>query len=257
MKNAFTVLTEAQRRQIAGRVASLEQRTRAEVVCAVATESGRYDRAESLWGIVAAAAFLITGHVLVGGPIGGASDAGDGAGWSVAVAADGGRGGLGIGWQVLLMTVGFVFGSVVAGFWHPLRWLSVGEQEMEREVHRAACQVYQDAGIGATRSGVGLLLYLSLFERRLEIRADRAVAGGLGDDDLAAIRDAVLGAVRREGVAAGLLAGLEAAELPLVGLLPADATAGGEDSPTAAETEEGPGGVDELCDEVLLFHPRP
>ena len=50
--NARTCMTEQQRTDIVAKVAEVEAKTAAEVVCAVATESGRYDRAESIVGII-------------------------------------------------------------------------------------------------------------------------------------------------------------------------------------------------------------
>ena len=48
--NALKSLNSAQLEQIASAVQDAELKTGAEIVCAVTTESGRYDRAESIFG---------------------------------------------------------------------------------------------------------------------------------------------------------------------------------------------------------------
>ena len=52
--NALKVINESDRKVIEQRIGDIEQTTAAELVVAVATESGRYDRAESIAGIVLA-----------------------------------------------------------------------------------------------------------------------------------------------------------------------------------------------------------
>ena len=85
-----------------------------------------------------------------------------------------------------------------------------------------------------------MLIYLSLFERRLEVRCDRAVMAGISQSDLDAIRNAVLEKVRTGDAVGGLIAGLDQAEAILAKELPATAVV-----------------VDALPNDLLLFHPRP
>lgn len=222
MNNANKLLSSGDREQISQRIAKLETQTDAEVVCAVATESGRYDRAESLFGLAVGLVALISGNKLAGM-----------GGWDTSTA-------LSLGLQVVLVVGGFVLGSVLASYWHGLRHLFVSNAEITSEVSRSVHQVFSQRGVGGTRHRGGVLIYLSLFERRLEVRCDRAVAERVKQSDLDAIRDAVLGKVRKGDVAGGLIAGLDRAEAVLAKALPAsDAT------------------PDAISNEVLLFHPRP
>jgi len=222
MNNAYTLLTPGDREQISQRIAKLEKQTDAEVVCAVATESGRYDRAESLSGLAVGLTALISGNKLA-----------DMGGWDVSPS-------LSIGVQAVLVVAGFVLGSVLASYWHGLRRLLVSRGEMDAEVSRSVHQVFSRHGIGGTKHRGGVLIYLSLFERRLEVRCDRAVIGKIKQPELDAIRDAVLDKVRNGDLRGGLMAGLESAEASLAKAFPA--------------TESTP---DSLSNEVLLFHPRP
>ena len=62
MQNACKTFTEQELQRIAERIGEIEHDTTAEVVCAVTTESGRYDRAESLWGLLFGLALLIVAN---------------------------------------------------------------------------------------------------------------------------------------------------------------------------------------------------
>jgi putative membrane protein len=207
---------------VQARIARLETCTDAEVVCAVATESGRYDRAESLCGLTVALSALLSAEKFLGM-----------GGWAQ-------NPGLSLGSQALTICLGFVAGSVLASYWHGLRRLFTSGREIEAEVQRSVQHVFAQRGVGETRQHGGVLIYVSLFERRLEIRGDRALMATLPPATLAAIRDAVLPRLRAGDLAAGLLAGLDQAETALAAAMPATGHSG-----------------DRLPDTVLLYHPRP
>ena len=222
MTNATKQFTSADPERVAQRIAALEKQTDAEVVCAVSTESGRYDRAESLCGLLVGLVALAVGNKLLGMGT-----------WEPSAA-------LSLGWQTALVVLGFVAGSWLASYCHPVRRLFVSQSEMETEVLRRAHQVYSQHGVGDTRHRGGMLIYVSLFEHRLEIRCDRTVAEKLSTEDLEAIRDSMLSKIREGRMTEGLLAGLSKAEERLADVLPA----------TEGETSK-------LPNHLFLFHPRP
>lgn len=222
MRNAANILTPDDRARVSRRIASLEKTTDAEVVCAVATESGRYDRAESIAGFLVGLTALISGN-------------------KVAAMSDwDGIATISLGLQVGLLVGGFATGSLLASYWHDLRRLFVRKAEFKSEVIRSVHQVFSQQGIGRTAHRGGLLIYLSLFERSLEVRCDQAIAAKVQQADLEAIRDAVLARVRTGDVAGGLIAGLDRTEELLSKVYPS----------TGSATET-------LANELLLFHPRP
>jgi putative membrane protein len=47
--------------------------------------------------------------------------------------------------------------------------------DRERKVHTAAAATFVDRGIAKTRRSTGMLVYLSLLERRIELIADRGI----------------------------------------------------------------------------------
>ena len=222
MINAQKVFNDTERERVVARIASLEERTDAEVVCGVATESARYDRAESMSGLLFALLALAFGGSHIPWE-----------GWGEPVGSS-------FVWQAVLVVAGFVSGSVLTSYYHPLRRLFVLKRDMAVEVRRSAHQVFSQHGVGELLHRGGLLIYLSLFERRLEIRCDSLAAAALSDKDLESIRDAVLSEVRLGRIAEGLLAGLEAADALLAEALP-------------KVREE----AESLPNELLLFHPRP
>jgi putative membrane protein len=174
--NATHFVTESERAVIEQAAAEAEKCTSAEIVCAVATESGRYDRAESIVGLCGALVALAVAALLNDAP------AGLPGSWSI-------ERGLSLGWQCFAVVAGFVLGSIAASYFHPLRNFFTMAREMEEETNRAASHVFAVHRLGATKSRGGVLLYVSLFERRVIVLADKAVMDAVGDGFLRELRD--------------------------------------------------------------------
>lgn len=225
--NANTVLTDAERQRIEQAIAEAERHTSAEIVCTVATESGRYDRAESLVGLAGALLGLSLAH---------AAHA-----WTTAATGNWTASALPLGWQALAVVLGFIAGSVLASYVHPLRRLLVSERELDQEVRRAAAHVFALASVASTTGRTGLLIYVSLFERRVMIRADEQVRQALGDDVIAQLRDRAVQDLRQGTVASTFLDLIEQVQAHLAERLPADRELA----------------ANELANHVLSFHPRP
>ncbi len=119
MLNARQYLNKGQQAAVVEAIALAETRTRAEVVCACATESGRYDRAESLAGLLFALLALAMANAAL---VDGGSDAGS---WKRAAT-------LPFSWQCLAVVAGFVVGSLAASYWHPLRRLFTSQSGFPR-----------------------------------------------------------------------------------------------------------------------------
>jgi len=87
----------------------------------------------------------------------------------------------------------------------------------------------------------GLLVYVSLFEHRVVILADRRALEALGEERIGAIRDRAVESLKEGEVVDGCIAAIEAAGEVLR-----------EAFPVGREVNEN-----ELADHVLVFHPRP
>ena len=223
-------------------IASVEQDTSAEIVCAVATESGRYDRAEAVVGMLGALVALLVLNLY-------ASATSD----LVVGAADGERGGAAIGWtqaetlefttQVLVLTLGFVAGNVLASWWVPLRRLVTRRGQMEAEVARAAAFLFAEQRMASTRGAGGLLLFVSLYERKLVVLGDSGVVAACGEEFLDSLRDQGIATLRSGKPDEALIEAVRSAGELLVEKMPPRDEVADEDN--------------ELSNHVRLIHPRP
>lgn len=171
MKRASTFLTEADRASIEKSIREAELKTSAEIVVAVATASGRYDRAEDIAGLWVGIIALIAAYFAMPFPE-------DFPHWGFSI--------LHIHWLILAATVlvGFIAGAAIATYWHDLRRLFTARAQMDEEAQSRARQVFFDSRIHHTTGGSGLLIYLSLYERRAILLADHAVLNALPDGTL-------------------------------------------------------------------------
>ena len=224
--NAKRFLTKDGMERVRGAVAQVERRTSAEFVCAVATESGRYDRAESIWGLL----FGLVGLAIISG----SSTVllqGTGSWSSSAYLASSLKG--------LAVIGGFIVGSVLASVVRPLRMLLVSRAEMESEVARAAAYVFGLGRLRATQGGSGVLVYVSLCERRVVILADESASKVVGQAGLDGARDAAVACLKEGKAEETFIAAISSLEVALAEKLPAK------------------DGTNELPDAVLVFPGRP
>ncbi len=227
---ALSFLTDEERTQVETEVAKQERRTAAEFVCAVATESGRYDRSESVVGLFGA---LLCLAVVYEGPTIWANLITDGGSWN-----QGER--FGLFGLAIAVVVGTVIGQLV-GTWLPeLRRPFVGAREKEEEVSKAAASLFAQQRLSGTEARGGILLYLSLFERRVVILCDQAARKVLREEDLMRLRDLAVTALKEGRKADAFLDPLRTAGDILAERLPPD----GEPS-------------EELPNDLVLLHPRP
>lgn len=178
--NALNFLDSKEQATVEQAIAEAENQTSAEIVCAVATESGRYDRAESIIGLCAGLLALWAANVghlmwLESSPEGLSNGSG-----------------LALIWQVLAVAVGFLAGILVASHCHPLRRLCVLPKEMQAEADRAASHLFGMRRLASTRDSGGLLLYVSLFERRAVVLADFGILDALGEDFTTELKDSCI-----------------------------------------------------------------
>ncbi len=221
--DARTFLDDAGRKLVADAVARAEKRTAAEVVCVVATESGRYDRGESIVGLLAALVGLALADAV----------------WSASHGPGGWAGATPISAQAAGAVVGFVVGEIVAGRVRAVRRLVVSKREMSDEVERGAASAFTRSRVGTTAMRTGVLVYVSLFERRVVVLVDEAVRVAAGHDFAQGLcAEAAAGLARggRGDVLAGLV---DAVADRLASKLP----------PVERDT-------DELPDHVVVLHPR-
>lgn len=224
--NARAFVSTEEKRAIEGAIADAERECSAEIICAVATESGRYDRAEAVAGLFTALVGLWVVNAILAGPVNSAGS------WEAASVP--------FLWQVAGVVAGFIVGNVAAAAVHPLRRLLVGKREMVAEVARAASHVFHQRRLASTHLRGGVLVYISLFERRVVILADEGAKAALGNEGINELRDLAVEKLRQGNRAGTLLDTVKNVGTHLAG---------------AFSDEKSP--ESELPNDLLLLHPRP
>jgi putative membrane protein len=208
MSKARQIFGEEQRRAVNAAVAEAESRTAAEIVPVVADASGRYDRAEDIAGLWLGGITLTLVWLFV-------PDASDAPGdWS---------GVAGI-WKLIAMlgalVGGFIFGAVIAAYVPTLRRLFTPRAQMRNEVAARARQVFFDRTVHHTENATGVLVFVSLYERRAAILADQQTLEALGQPALDTLRDELIVSLRAGAIPDALAATIRATGEKLAPALP-------------------------------------
>jgi putative membrane protein len=93
--------------------------------------------------------------------------------------------------------------------WMPLRLFLTPAATKHRRVRRRAIAIFQAAAAGRTSHKTGILIYLSLAERRAEIVADEAILKLTDDHTWGEAMTALIGEVREGKVGEGICAAIE------------------------------------------------
>lgn len=202
MKKATTLFTSDEISSIEAAITIAENDTSAEVVPVVASVSGRYDRSEDSFG------FLFSLVAL-------------GLSWSWLH----GLGSSGEGWEsaqqtlnlpiVLCILIGaFIIGIALASRLSFLRLPFISKREMQEDVERSARESFQKLKIHNTENSTGILIYVSLFEHRVQVVGDEAINEKLSQSDWDELRDIVISGFKSGNPADGMRKGiLHAGEL--------------------------------------------
>jgi putative membrane protein len=171
MKRASSYFSAAERQRIEETIRLAEEKTSAEIVTAVATASGRYDRSEDIVGLWVAVLAVVAVWFVYPQP----AETPD---WGLSIAS------FRLPALIAAMIVGFVAGAALATYLPVLGRPFTPRRQMIDEVDQRARQVFFDARIHHTVGGSGLLIYLSLYERLAVLLADQAVVAALPQDVL-------------------------------------------------------------------------
>ncbi len=78
-------------------------------------------------------------------------------------------------WVAIEVALLFAIGALIASRSNTLRRLLTSEKFRTKAVRTGAAAMFYEAGIANTAAEMGVLIYLSVLERRLEVIADRGV----------------------------------------------------------------------------------
>ena len=180
MKSASKIFSVEQKKQINDAVCEAEFKTSAEIIPAVVTMSGRYDRPEDMVGLWVGAISL----VVVWAFLPEQTETGDWGGYPV--------------WLnpvllVMSLVVGFIVGACIASRVGWLRRLFTSRSEMRDEVATRSAQVFAESGVYKTENATGILIYVSLYERMVMVRGDDTVLEKIGQESLDEICNELIG----------------------------------------------------------------
>lgn len=130
-------------------VKEIEKTTDAELVLVVRARSGSYRGADFLFGMILA---LVGVAVLLFAPVDFHPN-----------------------WVLIDIVVLFTLGALVSSRSNAIRRLLTSEKYRKKVVRTYAAAMFYEAGIANTDAETGVLVYMSLLERRLELIADRGV----------------------------------------------------------------------------------
>lgn len=224
MKRPSQLFSAEDRQRVNQAVTSAESQTSAEVVAAVASASGRYDRSEDIIG-------LWTGLFALG------------VAWMLLPHERPERGSWGetppvfqLGALMLAVVVGFIVGAVVGSRVGWLRRLFTPRVEMREEVWSRAKQTFCDRRVYRTAGASGILIYVSLHERMAAVVADLAILDKLGQPALDEICRHLTDQLSRQNPTAAICSAVEVIGRQLSGCMPRTA-----------------GDVNELDDSLVLL----
>ncbi|WP_420457572.1 TPM domain-containing protein [Rubrivirga sp.] len=187
----MTLFTDDELERIRQAVADAETRTAGEIVPYVVRQSGDYDAAT--WRAASVGALAVGMLALA------AAWAYDGWGW----------GWLYSSWALALaMTAGGVLGAL-ATMLDPVRRAFAGAASMETSVHRRAALAFVEEEVFDTRDRTGILLFVSLFEHRIEVVGDAGINAKVEQAEWVEVVARVRDGIRSKSLADGMVAAID------------------------------------------------
>ncbi len=173
-----------------------ERRTSAEIVCVVVGRCDDYEQAlakgaalGALAGAAAASLWHLTSRA-----------------WLVGPAA----------WLALPALLGAGLGLAAVLLWPALRRGLVSQEVLARRVHARALEAFVEESMAVTRERMGVLLFLGLFEHRVEVLCDRGVQERVPQEAWQGVVEALARGIREDRAGAALVAAVEASAELLV-----------------------------------------
>jgi len=188
---ASKLFSPEDRKAVSAAVGEAEKRTSAEIVPVVATASDRYERAEDLIGLGAAAAAVASTWLLIQPSH---------ADWESSPELT-----LRLPLVLVALFFGWFVGVVIARLVPWLRRLAVSRGTMTARVLIAAHQAFDSFHAHKTAGGTGVVIYLSLFEHRVCVWADRTISAKIPETEWKEITESLVKSLRDGKARDGLI----------------------------------------------------
>jgi putative membrane protein len=197
MAKASALFTDEDKRAVSEAIADAEKQTSGEIVPVVATQSGRYDRAEDTVGLLVALVGVTIVWLCFQGVAPSQAD------WETGAA-------VAVGLPIVLATilVCFAVGAALATYLPMIARPFLWSREIDEEVQRGARQAFFDCRVRRTQEGTGILIYVSLYERRVRIIGDDSLSARIDQEQWDAVKDLIVAGIRGGGLTEGLCAGI-------------------------------------------------
>lgn len=185
------LFTDDELTRIRDAVSEAETRTAGEIVPYVVRRSGDYAvatwRVASLGALLAGVLALATAWLYDGWGLGWLYSA-----WALA----------------LVMTGGGVLGGL-ATLLDPVRRSFAGVETLDTAVHRRAALAFLDEEVFNTRDRTGILLFVSLFEHRIEVIGDTGIDAKVEQAEWEEVVELIRDGIRSRTLADGMVAAIE------------------------------------------------
>lgn len=187
-----SLFTDSEREAIREAVAAAETRTAGEIVPYVVGRSGTYQvavwRAASFGALLAATLSLGVAWAYDGWELN----------WIYSA-----------GWMAVAMTLGGVLGAVLGATVDPLRRMLAGEDRLDERVHRRAAEAFLEEEVFDTRDRTGILLFVSLFEHRIEVIGDKGINAKVKQEEWVEVVDLIRTGILNGSLAEGMVSAIE------------------------------------------------
>ncbi len=178
MKSASEFFTKEEQQKIETAVKAAEMKTSGEIVPMVVNSSYDYPRAELIGGGSLA---LATGLLVS---------------W--------GFGGESIWWFLPVFIVGFfIFQQLIHNIPELKRWL-IHPEELTEEVKEKALVSFLEQGLHETRDRTGILILISLLERRVQVLADSGINAKVPENTWKEVTDIITAGLKSEDACAAI-----------------------------------------------------
>ena len=111
--------------------------------------------------------------------------------------------------QTLVIIGAGTCGAALAALVPSIKRLFAGKTRLADAVHRRAVEAFVEKEVFSTRDRTGILLFVSLFERRIEVLGDSGINEKVSRNDWASIVDRIRGSIKAGKLAEGLTSGIE------------------------------------------------
>jgi len=182
------LFSSADRERVAAAVHKAESRTSGEIVPYVVERSDTYEEAEWRCGVLLAAVTLtafsiIYSYTRIWLPL------------SVAE-------------LVIAVLLAGALGAVVTRFLPPLKRFFAGHHQMERRVAQRAAEAFISEEVFKTKERTGILIFLSLFERKVLVLGDAGINAKVKQDEWHDVVNRIVSGIRSKKPADGLIDGI-------------------------------------------------